>query len=443
MSNYRKLLVSAAAGVLLNLAPNLANAAAIISNGTVQLGVNDTAELNVGGGTPSSGGTTFVGLRYVPTNGEATAPGCLCEGWGAGDRLTGVSGYANRAVDGIQNLGVVSFSSTASTARSVVNVGSTLQVTHDYHPSTNTANLYEVTVTIKNISGSTVAPSYRRVMDWDAEPTAFNEYVTINAGAAAALKFDSNNGFESANPFAARSNLGFIGSFVDAGPNDHGALFDFEFANLAPGASTSFNIYYGAAGNETGANTAVGAVAAEVFSYGQPSSSAPTDGSPNTYIFAFKGVGGAPIACGEPDPATGLERLTNCFFKSDGTKGITVGSTSYNSTPAGPDAPAGVFTVNGSYCNQAMANLTTVESRTKALTNGNKLISRTSDGPDAANPAGAGSRQAFPLAGSYADGILGAATAMGAGECAVVVHRVGLRTKAAFTYTVEVIGFAP
>ncbi len=53
---------------------------AIISNGLIQLGVNEQGHLNVPGGTRSSGsGTTYVGLRFLPTNAEAIAPGCLCE----------------------------------------------------------------------------------------------------------------------------------------------------------------------------------------------------------------------------------------------------------------------------------------------------------------------------------------------------------------------------
>ncbi|MCX7594124.1 MAG: hypothetical protein N2235_10250, partial [Fischerella sp.] len=64
--------------------------AAIISNGTIQLGVNQEGHLNVPGGTPSSGsGTTSVGLRFLPTNADGTAPGCLCEGWGVADAESG------------------------------------------------------------------------------------------------------------------------------------------------------------------------------------------------------------------------------------------------------------------------------------------------------------------------------------------------------------------
>ena len=76
-----------------------AQADAIISNGTVQIGVRDLGDLNVVGGTAANGsGTTIVGLRSVLTNSDSTSPGCTCEGWGVGVRSLGISGYANSAV---------------------------------------------------------------------------------------------------------------------------------------------------------------------------------------------------------------------------------------------------------------------------------------------------------------------------------------------------------
>jgi Ca2+-binding RTX toxin-like protein len=289
-------------GTLSIPAPAAAHPAnAIIDNGTIQLGVWDEGHLNVPGGAPSSQtGTTNVGLRYLPTGAEATAPGCLCEGWGAADAISGVSGHANEDI-GVTNLSVVSFNSTATTAQSVVDVGTTLRVTHDYHPSPDTPNLYEVDVSVENLSAAAVDLRYRRVMDWDVEPTAFNEFSTIQGTAGATnVLFSSNNGFASADPLSGPSDRGATGDFVDVGPTDHGALFDFGFGNLDPGASRSFRIFYGAAGNESDALAALAAAGAEVYSFGQPSSSDPAVGEPNTFIFAFAGVGGDPI--GDPDP---------------------------------------------------------------------------------------------------------------------------------------------
>jgi hypothetical protein len=271
--------------------------AVCIDNDTVLLAVRPEGHLNVEDGSGSPAGPGAVGLHFIPTGNEATAPGCLCEGWGAADAGSNVTGYANVSSDGgANNMTVESFTTTDSTAVSVVNIQDTLRVTHDYHPSPDTSNLYEVTVTIQNITGGSLSDiRYRRVMDWDVEPTAFAEFVTINGGNASQLLFDSNNGFATANPLGGPSDLGLTGDFVDAGPNDHGALFDFGFGALAAGESTSFNIFYGAAADEAGADAAVAASGAEVFSYGQPSSSDPAVGTPNTFIFAFGGVGGDPI----------------------------------------------------------------------------------------------------------------------------------------------------
>jgi hypothetical protein len=299
----RRAVVSLVALAACLVVPANASAAAIISNGTVQLGVNDEGHLNTPGGSPSSGsGTDWVGVRYVPTNAEATAPGCLCEGWGAADAISGTSGYANIAADfGANNMQLVSFASTATTATSVVDIPSSLtpvlRVTHAYAPSAATPNLYEALVTIENTSLAGVDARYRRVMDWDVEPTFFSEYVTANIGTATALLYNSNDGFATANALGGPSDIGgFTGNFTDVGPFDHGALFDFGFGMLAPGQSVTFKILYGAAGTEADALGALAAAGAEAYSLGQTSTvDGPTLGTPNTFMFGFTGIGGDPI----------------------------------------------------------------------------------------------------------------------------------------------------
>jgi hypothetical protein len=277
--------------------------AACIDNGTVLLAVRPEGDLNSFDGTGSPAGPGDVGLEFVPTGNDATSPGCLCEGWGVADAGSAVTGYANVAVDGVQGMTLETFTHTSSTAVSVVNIQNTFRVTQNYHPAAQTPNLYDATVTIANISGHALSDvRYRRVMDWDIEPTAFHEFVTIDGGNASELLFDSDNGFETANPLGARSDSGHTGNFADAGPADHGALFDFGLGSLAAGASTTFHVFYGAAATEAAALTAVNAVGAEVFSLGQPDTpDGPTVGTPNTFVFAFAGVGGAAIF--SPDAA--------------------------------------------------------------------------------------------------------------------------------------------
>jgi hypothetical protein len=282
-------------GVFATLAPQ-AFAGAIISNGTIKLGVDDEGQLNFF--NPSTG--EYRGVTFVPTDNDGTRAGCACEAWGAANGASGdqFTGFANNNRGGANNVDLVSFTSTASTALSVTSIDSRLQVTHNFHPFAGSPNLYEVTVTLRNIGTTPIADTrYTRLMDWDVEPTAFSEFVTIQRGTSSALLFSNDDGFDSGDPLTARSAISpgtTNTNFTDSGPADHGALFDFGFGSLAVGAEKTFNIYYGAAGTETAADAAVAAAAIEVFSYGQPNGGQ-TTGSPNTFIFAFKGVGGAPV----------------------------------------------------------------------------------------------------------------------------------------------------
>lgn len=304
-----------------------ASAAAIISNGTVALGVDDFGQLNVARGAASAhDGTTYTGLRHVPTNLEATSHGCLCEGWGVGIADAGgtriASGSANND-RGVSRLSSVSFTSTALTATSVVELRddadttSLLRITHAFGPAAETSDLYRVSVTIENISGAAIDDlRYTRTFDWDIEPDTYNEVVT-HAGVAStpSVLLAVDNGFVDSDPFAGRSEqvAGGTGDFVDLGPSDHGSNFDFGFGSLAAGDSFSFDIFYGATRTEAAALAALGEVGAELYSLGQPGCD-PTgagtgtgcthgdDLATATFIFGFAGVGGSIII---PDPTPG------------------------------------------------------------------------------------------------------------------------------------------
>jgi len=154
-------------------------------------------------------------------------------------------------------------------------------------------------------------------MDWDVEPTAFSEYVTADTGGSALLLYNNNDGFASADPLASRTSGAVspvvTGDFTDAGPDDHGALFDFGFGELAPGQTKTFRTFYGAAATETEALDAVAAVNARLYSLGQPSTTdGPTLGTPNTFIFAFGdlGLAGGPLT-EEQNRGPGSESLAH------------------------------------------------------------------------------------------------------------------------------------
>ncbi|ODS24334.1 hypothetical protein AB835_03995 [Candidatus Endobugula sertula] len=259
---------------------------AVLSNGTTQIGVNNQGHLI------SSG----VGLRYLPTGGEALTPGCDCEGWGVADINRNLYAKAGQQF-GIRNIVVESFESDGETATSVVIAAGIMRITHDYRPS-DTDHLYSNIVIVENISSQPIDLRYRRAMDWDVPPTAFSEMVTIVTNGASKVYASSDNGFMDGNPLMPITSKNFFGEAVDNGPADHGAVFDFAFGELAPGEQTEFVIYYGAASNESDALEALSIVGAEVYSLGKPNpenSSVSPEGEPNTFIFGFGGVGGTPI----------------------------------------------------------------------------------------------------------------------------------------------------
>jgi hypothetical protein len=299
--------ILAAAGALA-LGMSGAHASAIVSNGTIGLGVNNEGHLNIfpSPPNPSAGGTEAYGLRDLRTGFESTAPGCLCEGWGISN---GVLGWTASVDTGGVSVSLVSFTSTASTATSVVTAGGVFEVTHAFQPSASN-DLMEVIVTIKNISGAPVANTlYRRGMDWDIEPTPFEEYVTIGGTVGATNVIAAvNNGFCNVNPLAGCTPLlaGGTGDFVDLGPADHGANFDFSFGALGIDESISFSIFYGASLTQVGAFNALNLVGAEVYSLGKSVDNlSGTLAGRSVFIFGFKGVGGTVVPPGGiPEPGT-------------------------------------------------------------------------------------------------------------------------------------------
>jgi type IV pilus assembly protein PilY1 len=292
-------------------------AQAVVTNGAgLAIGIDTRGQMNV----PEAGGvnpinSSYVGLSYFTDYdgngssewGDATSPGCLCEGYGVS--VTGAKGWADNST-GIFNITPVSFSATASTIDVQTELTSLpgLDIRHQYQPSTSD-NLYEAIVTITNNTGATVNDlRYDRTMDWDIPPTTFSEYVTIQGWPASALLHSSNNGFAvpdptnpDVSPCCGAPGVTIDGNFTDAGVADHGARFIFSFGDLADGASKTFSIFYGAAPTEAGALSALASVGAEVYSFGQNSTpGGPTTGLPVTYIFGFKGVGGTPVTAPEP-----------------------------------------------------------------------------------------------------------------------------------------------
>jgi hypothetical protein len=297
-----------------------AGTGAVITNGTIKLGVNKNGNLNVldpngpasltqyskqysipNPDNPSQrvwDGPNWTGLRYMkaglPTGGgqeiEYVAEDIHAEGWGVFDATTGVNAGADEylAPDTIYyGFAVDSFADTASTAKSIGHTtngsaGTKLTITHDFHPIVGESHLYQCDVTIEN-SGTTAIGDlrYRRVMDWDLEPTPFNEYVTLKGWGAAQLLHMSNDGFLSPDqadamdtilappiPAAATPIDGNVSPA--AGPADHGSAFDFKFGPMPVGGKRTFKIFYGAHDSVAQAEAALVAQGANVWCLGEP-----------------------------------------------------------------------------------------------------------------------------------------------------------------------------
>ena len=288
----------------------------IAPNGTTQIGINDDGSLDA---STSAG---FVGLGYNFTGQggrtgfqDALTPGCACEAWGVS--ANGTAGGQVGDVTGNQNITVHASSSTATSFTSNTELSTLpgLTVTQTFSLSNQNASgaLFKDSITIHNGTGSAISDlEYARAMDWDVPPTEFNEYVTfVGTGTTADLLRSTDNGFANANPLTAISDGGIdgpINSDGTTGPDDHGALFVFGFGGLADGADRTFNILYGAAGNEAGALSLLSAVSPELYNLGQSSSGPGGARNPDfpTFIFAFNGVGGKVVVppSGTPEPAT-------------------------------------------------------------------------------------------------------------------------------------------
>lgn len=150
-------------------------------------------------------------------------------------------------------------------------------------------------------------------MDWDVEPTAFSEYVTVSPVGHVPIEiaYSSDNGFASPDPLAGPSYLLAEGTFVDLGPSDIGTLIDLEFDELAPGERVNFRMWYGAAGNETDALDAISTVGADLYALAQPDvPDGQITGEPNTFIWAYASPASLGTASASEDDVEGQDVAT-------------------------------------------------------------------------------------------------------------------------------------
>ena len=250
---------------------------------------------------------------------DATTPGCLCEGWGAGfvDRVGRQShGRANESKGGVQNIEVKSFVSDETSITSTVWIKDSLdqtvlEVTHRFGPAAKVPGaLFQALVTMTNISGDSLQDvRYNRTMDWDVPPTEFNEYVTIKGAAASAaspntpkILYSGDNGFMTPDPFSSSGSYGsYRNKDVDrGGPTDHGFTATFKLGELLCGEAHTFMIYYGAAPDRPTMEAAFVTEDVPLYSIGESANrdryGRRVDPSDVSYGFGFKGLSGSAIA---------------------------------------------------------------------------------------------------------------------------------------------------
>jgi len=327
----RKILFASVAATALMVCSGPALADAFLSSGNVDLGVKSDGALGVsqslmtapysnqyssGGAAPRfSGESVGLGLLGV---GDAIAPGCFCEGWGASGN--GVAAYDGNADGSNGALGVISFTqSDASHATSVTSVGGTpLVVTQAYGPAAGApSQIFQDTVTITNTDpvNTVTDVRYNREMDWDIVPTPYDEYTSIGGLPSPELIYSGDNGFCAPNPltvipggscasfFPGTTNT----NFYHSGPHDQGSGFTFGFGDLAAGQSATFNIYYGADYSENAALNDLAAVGAQVYVLGEsdPANNGTGQfGTPGTFVFGFGGAGISGGGVSVPEPVT-------------------------------------------------------------------------------------------------------------------------------------------
>ena len=299
----------------------------------IALGILPEGHMGVGGSLDIARNAGYTGIAYNfggSTGWEdATTPGCLCEGWGAGavDKHGRQShGEADEALvrpGGVKNLEVKSFVVDETSIESTVwikdHLGNPiLEVKHVFGPSTlRPDELFEGLITMTNISGSTLTDvRYNRTMDWDIPPTEFSEIVTIVGAAASAASAtkpkvlrSGNNGFRNPNVFGSRYTRYAWGATDPRmsensdkeryGPADHGFTATFGLDDLICGEAHTFKIYYGAAATRSLMEAALTEEGVSIYSLGEPNNRRTS--SKVTYAFGFKGVSGTALAPSLPE----------------------------------------------------------------------------------------------------------------------------------------------
>lgn len=284
-----KLTKALAAMMLVGVVSAVQAAPAVLSTGTVSMGVSD------------DGGLGALGVGLDSFAGDAITPGCLCEGWGAAAGGVGNYTYGGGA-SGITSalLTTTTASGAGLSAASVVTMANGLEVTHTYSYAAG-GTLFKVVIGMRNTTAGVLTDTrYARTLDWDVPPGHFtDDFLTIYGGTPAGpggnVLHTSSNPFDVPDPMVTRTQD--ANTNVVNAPGDLGAYFILGFGDLAAGATKTFETYIGAGRDKAELLAAFATVGIEAYSYSFD------DNTPATYGWGFAGIGLPPVF-DTPEPSS-------------------------------------------------------------------------------------------------------------------------------------------
>lgn len=306
---------AAALALLLAVLAVLPGASArAIDNGVVQVGIHPGAGSGLGEGpvagtlpqTPSLGGAVNVGLRFLTDVADATGYEALLAndryqwGWGVAYTSNGatVAGHCNQGMNlSACPAGAHAGPAPACTATHCVQTSwvgvqaDLLRVDHEWAPAANEPSAYRTNVTLENPGDDPrTAVVYRRLVDWNVEPSPQNEYLEIQgiAPMPPALRFLGADGKGSADPRVALAATGCVAplSYVTVaacGRGDRGFAVEFDLGTILPDESRSFCMFHGAAASKGAAEAVLRRLPVELYSLALTD---PT-GAPATFFLGY------------------------------------------------------------------------------------------------------------------------------------------------------------
>lgn len=291
-----------------------ANAQAIVDNGVIRIGLDESGTLGVvGSDYPAvncSYSSSFTSLQSVDNGYDAEDCDREGEGWGlsygTGDDTDtwGKAYYQYNSLNIGGDVTPVSFTSTATTIKSVVMVGTDVELSQSWAPTKNTSYLYGDKIEITNKGMNTIPLiMFRRVMTW-SDPTSGSDFscVTLETVNGATLPANSALNYtgivlasNDPNPLKPRSLYGtpYDGPPTGSDPqnycSDIGSEWEFHFEEVEPRETVAVTLWYGGSPSIDDSMTALKSVKAIVASIDMNQGDQ-TGGTPWNWVMAFGNI---------------------------------------------------------------------------------------------------------------------------------------------------------